>query len=851
MELNINLNKNKDIIGKSKEISLRRNTRSQNKYLKRVDSFDSFLNRNKRNADIDKSKRINIFNNINLKEEINILLHLYFMEKSIVSNFPKLNEKDKFSKLYIVDRIWIETFKKYFDYEYNIKNYLVNFDELLINDIISQILMNKTFIDTIKNNKNKSIPHLYKFLTKKKYSNIKILIDYEIINEKLYKLFNNSKYLNDKIKEVEVYRINSKKISILFKSNDFYDQLGYINKNNIFIPEYLLYIKKYNIENFEKLLNFCNNDLFKFEENININKYKIDNDIYCYKIIDDFCEKEENLNVNILSIKNDKNIKINSYCCINCDSEIEINSINICKDNEDDFIIYKCSKNCGKISVFLHEYLNKMILNIYLYRNCYICGNIQINDIDLKNNKINAFSFCFSCKKIFCNNQYCLFFHQLKCKNIKSINISTIKNICLKHSIISKEILSYTWYCIDDNKNLCDICYSEENKNHNIIYKMENAPIEINNTKEEENIFQKIIEYLKQEDNKINDNKINILLNDLNNNKNLVNLKLSKDIDILNNKRNDELSIITNKYKEYIDINKKKCYDAMTEQIIHLCKNIKTLTNNLYNKNNNNNSNDINNKQKLINNFFNEINKLEKENKDFFLKSEKDFFNEKKNFEDKYIITKKEINDKYEDQIKKIKNECNNKLAKLENEYKNITQNLENDINILQNKIKYQILFLEIILNTYEINKSNYYYKINFYNLMVYFYNDKNIFDNIILKEINNSENRDKLYNLIINKKNKINNINIIKDDNNDNDFSLFKSLNRNSNYNCAPNILNNNENEKKALINQNKVDKDEIVIKFREKFDLSEEDFPKEKILNALEKNENDFNKAFSSFFN
>ena len=70
------------------------------------------------------------------------------------------------------------------------------------------------------------------------------MIDYEIINEKLYKLFNNSKYLNDKIKEVVVYRINSKKIVILFKSNDFYDQLGYINKNNIFIPEYLLYIKK-------------------------------------------------------------------------------------------------------------------------------------------------------------------------------------------------------------------------------------------------------------------------------------------------------------------------------------------------------------------------------------------------------------------------------------------------------------------------------------------------------------------------------------------------------------------------------------------------------------------------------
>ena len=96
-----------------------------------------------------------------------------------------------------------------------------------------------------------------------------------------------------------------------------------------------------------------------------------------------------------------------------------------------------------------------------------------------------------------------------------------------------------------------------------------------------------------------------------------------------------------------------------------------------------------------------------------------------------------------------------------------------------------------------------------------------------------------------------------MKDDTDDTSFSLFKSLNYNSNYNCAPNILNNNiklnnnENENKALNKQNEDDKEEIVKKFRETFNLPEKDFSKEKILNALEKNENDFNKAFSSFFN
>ena len=91
------------------------------------------------------------------------------------------------------------------------------------------------------------------------------------------------------------------------------------------------------------------------------------------------------------------------------------------------------------------------------------------------------------------------------------------------------------------------------------------------------------------------------------------------------------------------------------------------------------------------------------------------------------------------------------------------------------------------------------------------------------------------------------------------------------NNYNYAPNILNNNnqidkqflniilnneeknnnENEKNVLNKYFKDDKDEIVKKFRDNFNLSEKNFTKEKILIALEKNDNDFNKAFTSFFN
>ena len=47
-----------------------------------------------------------------------------------------------------------------------------------------------------------------------------------------------------------------------------------------------------------------------------------------------------------------------------------------------------------------------------------------------------------------------------------------------------------------------------------------------------------------------------------------------------------------------------------------------------------------------------------------------------------------------------------------------------------------------------------------------------------------------------------------------------------------------------------NKDDKSVLVKQFRDNFNLSEEDFPNEKILKTLEKYNNNFNIAFKSFF-
>jgi len=697
-------------------------------------------------------------------------------------------------------------------------------------------------------NKNIAITHKNKYFFKNTNNkSFKLLIKYEIISDLLYALFKKSNYLYSDLEEVNVYNLFDNKILVKYNSFELYSQIGYIDENNIFIPEYFLDIKDY-ILNYEKLSNFLNNNFIRFERNNYINYYQIDNQILCYKIIDDIYVKRKNLNENILAIKKDKNLKnnfINSYCCINCNSEIEINSINFSQNNGNDIIKYKCSGPCGIKSVILHEYLNKMIVNTYLYKSCYVCGSINIDNIYLNENSPNIFSFCFSCKKIFCNNNYCSFLHKLKCQNKKSILINTIKDICLNHSINSNDKLPFTWYCVNDNKNLCDTCYSKEDKSHNLIYKMEKVPIEINNIKEEEKFFLKIIEYLNEKHKKvINDKKMD-LINKLNEKKEKLNLELKESKDKLNNQRNNKLSLNQKEYNENINKNKEKYYNIITEQIKHYSNKLRTIANKLYEENliNNNNDNDMDNKHNIIHNFCNESKKLEYDSIPSILKTEKDYNTQKNSYIELYNNKEKEINNKYDDLIVKEENETKKKIQKLEEECKEKVKELINNLNDVQNnKIKYQIELAEIILDTYKICKSNYYYKMNLYNLMIYFYNDKDIFEKVVVKEINNSQNKEKLYELILRKKNEFNNLNSnifnftkgapenmgeskfkyeIDKGNVDNNDEIKNSLINEQKYNlnCAPIIsdknktVNKNDNQINHINNENSQFKNNIII--------------------------------------
>ena len=120
-----------------------------------------------------------------------------------------------------------------------------------------------------------------------------------------------------------------------------------------------------------------------------------------------------------------KDIKFDAYSCINCKSEIEIESIDFNPNNDENSLTFNCMGNCGKKTVFIKEYFNKMINNIYLSEKCSSCKKVQLEEY-IKDNK-NIFIYCIECKKIFCNQ--C----KNECGHHNNIKINELKNMCLIH----------------------------------------------------------------------------------------------------------------------------------------------------------------------------------------------------------------------------------------------------------------------------------------------------------------------------------------------------------------------------------------------------------------------------------
>ena len=72
--------------------------------------------------------------------------------------------------------------------------------------------------------------------------------------------------------------------------------------------------------------------------------------------------------------------------------------------------------------------------------------------------------------------------------------------------------------------------------------------------------------------------------------------------------------------------------------------------------------------------------------------------------------------------------------------YENDIKTIEKKDDFLKNKYEEHLKLGKIIHNTYSLHKTNYFNVKNMYLLMVIYYNNEDIYNNVVLKYINNSK---------------------------------------------------------------------------------------------------------------
>ena len=248
------------------------------------------------------------FNN-KYKNDIEILIRLYMNYKEIKEklnnmNFQELNEDNKYS-IYLINNNWIKNYKLFFEYEQlekylndniqnlNIQNnYILSYEKIskIISDLPIEylnIIMKKN-IDEIKKNISMLSFNDYKKINNKEY---KYFDNFQIINNNIFgKLISTGYIFQDYMKQIDCYFLKNKKLLLYFDkkviqiiSNDI---IGYINDDNIFIPEYLLIYQQNDIV-IRNLNHFLSKN-FTSDKSENNYEIKLENNILignCYKIL--------------------------------------------------------------------------------------------------------------------------------------------------------------------------------------------------------------------------------------------------------------------------------------------------------------------------------------------------------------------------------------------------------------------------------------------------------------------------------------------------------------------------------------------------------------------------------------
>ena len=128
------------------------------------------------------------------------------------------------------------------------------------------------------------------------------------------------------------------------------------------------------------------------------------------------------------------------------------------------------------------------------------------------------------------------------------------------------------------------------------------------------------------------------------------------------------------------------------------------------------------------------INKIELSYNKDIKANQKEKENEIKKIEQMNVDKKNEIKREEYLKIEKLEKQCNDKISNLEN--------IKNDL--LINKYKAHIKLGEIIYNNYKNNNGNILKVKNMHNLLYIYYNDNDIYNNIVLKIIDNWDIGDK-----------------------------------------------------------------------------------------------------------
>ena len=585
----------------------------------------------------------------------------------------------------------------------------------------------------------------------------------------------------------------------------------------------------------------------------------------------------------IMITPTDETLKNESYACTDCQSDIEIISMDIHKKK----ISFKCFHNNHDIkNMLIKDYINLMEKNTYLYDACSICNKNQ------KENNI-IFNFCTECKTVICEK--CTYRHTNNNKKSHFLIKNNQKTImCMEHPKNKN-----TEFCLDCKKHLCHECLkSRKHFNHR-----KNNLVETNPTEEEKTIMSDFINDLgvkKLKMEKFRDEALLELKHKIIKEKNdadyqlntFINRskdKLKKDIAFYNKKLIYELEKAKKEYENTIKLKLNIFNTYIKELNIKFEKEIDNYKNFYYkNKIDTININYKNDYNDLLN--INEIikNSLEKYDKNYYyninfvsiVSSIKTYYKSEKNILNNLVLNDdndKIINEKEDDKVQK-----ENEDEKKENKYnlfevQKKNENLDNIENIKRikeinkkkeqknNKIKdkYQNEINRIKIKK-DKNKRYSYECINEDQLTLSLIKGENKKINIILKnngELTWPENKTKL---IFDKES------IIKG----NDLILLpQKCEEKINYTInVPGLDELKEGKyylylwftvkgeylgKKITIEIIVQKNEELILygdkikEFRENFGLSEEDYDDERLLESLIKNNFNYDKTFEKLFN